>query len=70
MTHTQTIGSKAQVWHGSALKTSGGLTKSNLMKNKRGRIVSKRKHKCGQRSLKFLKRAGYTAKKGQFRLFH
>ena len=38
------IGSRAQVWHGSAYKTSGGLTKKNLMQNKAGRIVSKAKH--------------------------
>jgi len=27
-------GSRAQVWHGTAYKTSGGLTKNNLMQNK------------------------------------
>ena len=39
-----TIGSRAQVWHGTAKKTSGGLLKSDLMMNKAGRIVSKAKH--------------------------
>lgn len=42
------VGSKAQVWHGNADKTSGGLTKENLMKNKSGRIVSKKKHALGK----------------------
>ena len=65
----QTFGSKAQVWHGTAKKTSGGLTKSNLMKNKHGRIVSKRKHAIGKKSIKHLKQMGYIAKKGKFTLF-
>jgi hypothetical protein len=38
----QTIGTRAQVWHGTATKTSGGLTKRNLIKNKHGSIVSKK----------------------------
>lgn len=36
-------GSRAQVMHGNAEKTSGGLTKEDLMYNKAGRIVSKKK---------------------------
>ena len=39
----QKIGSKRKVWNGTADKTSGGLTVSNLKKNKWGKIVSKRK---------------------------
>lgn len=66
----QTTGSKAQVWHGTAKHTSGGLTKSNLMKNKHGRIISKRKHNLGKKSIKNLKKLGYVAKKGHFKLFH
>ena len=66
----QTTGSKAQVWHGTAKHTTGGLTKGNLMKNKHGRIVSKRKHDLGKKSIKNLKKLGYVAKKGQFKLFH
>lgn len=65
----QTIGTRAQVWHGNAKKTSGGLTKNNLMKNKHGRIVSKRKHASGKKTIKHLKKLGYVAKKGQFKLF-
>lgn len=37
-----TVGSRAQVWHGSAMRTSGGLIKAMLMKNKAGRIVSRK----------------------------
>lgn len=66
----QTIGTRAQVWHGTAKKTSGGLTKTNLMKNKHGRIVSKRKHASGKKTIKHLRKLGYVAKKGHFKLFH
>jgi len=63
------VGSKAEVWHGSAKHTSGGLTKSDLMKTKKGRIVSKKKHAAGKKALKNLVKAGYKAKKGTFKLF-
>jgi len=46
------IGSKAQVWNGTAHKTAGGLTKSDLMKNKRGKIVSKKMHALGLKAYK------------------
>ena len=59
------VGSRAQVWHGTAHKTTGGLLKSHLMKNKHGRIVSKRKHKTAKRERR-LERHGWTAKKGKF----
>lgn len=65
----QTTGSRAQVWHGTAKKTSGGLTKSHLMKNKHGRIVSRKKHASGKKTIKNLKKMGYVAKKGHFKLF-
>ena len=41
------VGSNAQVWHGSKEKTPGGLTKNDLMKTDKGRIVSKKKHAAG-----------------------
>ena len=41
---TQKIGSRAQVMHDTAEKTAGGLTKGDLMYNKAGRIVSRKKH--------------------------
>lgn len=62
------VGSKAQVWHGTARHTSGGLMKKDLMKHK-GRIISKRKHALGKKALKNLVKAGYKAKKGTFKLF-
>ena len=34
---------RSQVWLGTRAKTSGGLTKSMLVKNKRGKLVSKKK---------------------------
>jgi hypothetical protein len=64
-----TTGTKAQVWHGTAKHTSGGLVKKDLMKTKKGRIVSKKKHAAGQKAIKQLKKAGYVAKKGTFKLF-
>ena len=63
-----TVGSKAQVYHGTAKHTSGGLTKKDLMKTKKGRIVSRRKHAAGKKALKNLKKAGFVAKKGTFKL--
>ena len=68
--HVPAVGTKAQVWHGSAKHTSGGLKKSDLVQNKHGRIVSRRKQAAGRKALKHLRAAGYTAKKGKFTLFH
>ena len=42
-------GSKIQVWRGTASHTAGGVTKSGLMKNKQGKIVSKAKHDQGKK---------------------
>lgn len=61
----QTIGSRAQVWHGTAKKTSGGLKKSDLMKNKSGRIVSRAKHHSAKKEMRLVKH-GYGTKKGKF----
>ena len=59
------IGTRAQVWHGTAFKTSGGLTKSNLMQNKHGRIVSRAKHSTAKKENRLVK-SGYGTKKGSF----
>ena len=61
----QTIGSRAQVWHGTAKKTSGGLTKNDLMMNKSHHIVSKSKHFSAKREQRLLKH-GYGTQKGKF----
>jgi hypothetical protein len=58
-------GSRAEVWHGSAYKTSGGLTKGDLLQNKSGRIVSRAKHSSAKRENRLVK-AGYGTKKGTF----
>jgi hypothetical protein len=64
------IGSRRQVYNGTMQKTAGGLTKDDLMLNKRGRIVSKKKHSFGvSKGRKFLADAGYEPKKGTFKLF-
>jgi hypothetical protein len=62
----KSIGSRAEVFHGNARRTSGRLTKDDLMKNAAGRIVSKRKHEAGKVALKFLHAKGYIAVKGKF----
>jgi hypothetical protein len=64
------VGTRAMVWHGTAHHTKGGLTRSDLKKNKHGRIVSRRASAAGKKALKHLVKAGYKAKKGTFKLFH
>jgi hypothetical protein len=63
------VGTKAQVFHGTAKHTSGGLVKKDLMKTKKGRIVSKKKYAAGKRAIKTLRKLGYISKKGSFKLF-
>jgi hypothetical protein len=63
------IGSRAEVMHGTAHHTSGGLTRKHLKYNKHGRIVSRKASEAGKKALKRLERAGYKAKKGKFMLF-
>ena len=46
---TQRVGSRAKVWRGGAEMTVGGLKKEDLMLNKYGRIVSKKKHETMRR---------------------
>jgi len=58
-------GSRAQVWHGTAYQTPGVLKKDDLIMNKNGRIVSKRKHTTAKREKRLVK-AGFLTKKGQF----
>jgi hypothetical protein len=58
-------GSRAQVMHGTAYKTSGGLKKTQLLQNKNGRIVSRKKHTTAKRERRLIK-AGFGTRKGQF----
>ena len=41
-------GSRAQVWHRTAYRTSGGLTHADLKQNEEGRIVSRAKSRLGK----------------------
>lgn len=59
------FGSREQVMNGTAYKTTGGLKKSQLLMNGRGRIVSKNKYETAKKE-KRLEKHGYFAKKGKF----
>ena len=63
--HVKAVGSRAQVMHGTAHHTSGGLTKSDLKMNKWGRIVSRKKSAKAKKE-KRLEKAGYKTRKGKF----
>lgn len=63
--YPELFGSRQQVMNGTAYKTSGELVKSELIMNKWGRIVSKKKHFTAKKE-KRLQKHGYFAKKGQF----
>jgi len=65
-TKMKTVGSKAEVFHGSAKHTSGGLHKKDLMKHK-GRIVSRKKHAAGKKAIQRLFKLGYKPTKGTFK---
>jgi hypothetical protein len=64
----QAVGTRRQVWNNSAAHTSGGLFKEDLMKNKRGRIVSKKASSTASSANK-LEKAGYVTQPGKFELF-
>ena len=56
-----TEGSRRQVFNGTAKHTSGGLKKTDLMKNKPGEIVSKKASKAAKKTKnlrKFLQKKG------------
>ena len=59
------LGSRAEVFHGKARQTTGGLRKKDLMKNKHGEIVSKKKHRTAKKEQR-LKKHGYDTVKGKF----
>ena len=62
--YNKCVGSRAEVGHGTAYKTSGGLTKSKLL-HRRGRWVSKSLSNRAKRERR-LEKAGYFTKKGKF----
>jgi hypothetical protein len=51
------IGSRAEVMHGTAIKTSGGLTKKHLKYNTAGKIVSKHKSRNAKKAFHKVKKA-------------
>ena len=57
----QAKGSRIKVMNGNANATAGGLSKSQLMKNKNGRIVPKSKHEAGKKN-NWTKAANVAAK--------
>ena len=59
------IGKRQQVGHGTAYKTSGGLTASDLLQNKHGEWVSKNKHLSAKKERR-LEKHGYYTVKGKF----
>jgi hypothetical protein len=63
--YPELFGSRTQVMNKTAYKTSGGLTASDLLMNKWGRIVSAKKHLTAKKE-KRLEKAGFFAKKGKF----
>ena len=63
------VGTRAEVMHGTARHTSGGLTKKDLKYNKHGRIVSVKMSNRAKKE-KRLERAGFKPVKGKpFKLF-
>merc|ERR1712003_246743 len=50
---------KSSVFRGTKVKTVGGLKKTDLMKNKAGKIVSKKSSAAGKKAFKNIK--GWTA---------
>lgn len=49
-----TTGTKKQVWNDQAKKTSGGLTKKDLMVNKHGKVISIKQYNAGLKALENL----------------
>lgn len=65
-TYKMLIGSKAQVFHGTAYKTAGGLTKTGVKKSKSsGKYVSKKASERAKKENR-LGKAGWGTVKGKF----
>ena len=52
MIKPKTIGTRREVFYGYALRTAGGLTRKDLMKNSKGKIVSIEASKAAEERLK------------------
>lgn len=60
------FGSRKMVYtYGTAYKTRGNLTKADLIKNKNGDVVSKKKHFSAKKDNRLVKK-GYGTQKGKF----
>ncbi len=59
------VGSRCQVWNGTAEKTSGGLRIGDLIRTKDGRIRSKAASRAAKKN-NTLKKLGFVTKKGEF----
>jgi len=68
-TFQKLTGSRAEVFHGTAYKTSGKLTKKDLIKNKNNRIVSVKKQKQAVKDNRLIN-LGFGFKKGEFGVVH
>ena len=64
-TYSLLEGSRQQVGHGTAYKTSGNLTGDDLFKNTRGRWVSKKKSASAKKERR-LECHGFFTQKGKF----
>jgi hypothetical protein len=64
-TYQKIRGSRTQVMNGTAYMTTGELTKNQLIYNKEGYIVSKKKHITAKKEMR-LEKHGYFTKKGKF----
>jgi hypothetical protein len=59
------MGSREKVMNGTVHKTTGGLTRKDLVMNKWGRIVSANKYKTAKKEMR-LQKHGFFAEKGKF----
>ena len=57
-----TIGTRYEVFHNQAQRTAGGLTRNQLVKNKKGQIVSKKASSTARKSNNL---GSYLQKKGR-----
>lgn len=64
-TYKELFGSRQQVYNGTAYKTTGCLTKNNLVYTKNHRIVSLKKHISAKKDMRLVKH-GYHTQKGKF----
>ena len=58
-------GSRTQVNNGTAYRTTGGLTKDDILMNKNGYLVSKKKHITATKEKRLVK-YGFITRKGKF----